>query len=139
MTSSTSPLVTISLLRGGISKPCIMVHIGNPSTGEAKADVVSRPDWGYIVSSRPAWLWSDTLSQTKRDKEREHTREEGSRRETKKGRGKERRGGQGADGGGSFSKHAVKPWYCLAFSHSLDSSVKETVHPRVVSNLIITD
>lgn len=85
------------------------------------------------------------MSQTKRDKEREHKREEGSGRERKKGRGKERRGdkgkkkGQGADGGGSFSKHAVKPWYCLEFSHSLDSSVKETVHPRVVSNLIITD
>lgn len=90
MTSSTSPLFAISLLRGGISKPCIMVHIGNPSTGEAEADVVSRPDWGYIVSSRPAWLWSDTLSQTKRDKAREHKREEGSRRERKKGRGKGR-------------------------------------------------
>lgn len=34
------------------------------------------------------------MSQTKRDKEREHKREEGSGRERKKGRGKERRGGQ---------------------------------------------
>lgn len=86
-----------------------------------------------------------TLCQTKRDKKKEsirgkegaggrERREEERREEGDKGKMK----GQGADGGGSFSKHRVKPWYCLAFSHGLDSSVKETVHPSVFSNLIIT-